>query len=160
MVEMLYFTSRYSSQPICLAGLDIFWQIISKSFDSYPLATKEKLTRRYMDLLSGALESRNIDDPIKYANQLANEFNVHPACYYLQFLRKYIELFPRNTEETRYQTHKCTDFDIVKHLIEVGKFHETLLRVCTDAKNTGMLRNESVDMLVFLVMRYKDRVTS
>jgi hypothetical protein len=48
----------------------------------------------------------------------------------------------------------------VKHLIEEKKFHEVLLGVCTNKGSVGTLRDESVELLVFLVMKYKDRVAS
>ncbi|MBS1889735.1 MAG: hypothetical protein JST59_00450 [Actinobacteria bacterium] len=83
-----------------------------------------------------------------------------PTPYLLQFLRKYIEMFPNAIEETRYVTHKRTAFDLVRHLIEHKKLHEVLLSICTSDKSSGLLRDESVEFLVFLVMKYKDRVAS
>ena len=81
-----------------MTGIEIFWQIITKSYERYPQATKEKLSKRFIDLLSGGLDTRNIDDPVKYLDLIAGEFIRISSCHLLQFLRKYIELFPYTTE--------------------------------------------------------------
>lgn len=99
MIDMLFYTTRYASVvSILVAGIDIFWQVIIKSYEKYPQTGKEKLSRRFIDLLSGALDSSKIEDPVKYLVMITDEFTQRQKCHFLQFIRKYIELFPHAVE--------------------------------------------------------------
>lgn len=113
----MYYALRYTDKAKSDEGRIIFEKQVCRNFESYPTTIKEKLVKRYIDLLSGALESRFVDDPKAILYKLVEYFSQNPTTHLLSLIKKYIELFPYRTEDTKFATHNCTIFQLVKTLI-------------------------------------------